>query len=129
MTSGATEGSGIQVDRTDGGVVVVRIPAVPSPPATWPKRELDRCLLDVIEDPATRALVIDMEDIDFAGTVLLSLLVEMHIKSKRRGKPCLVSGVRQFMSEVLKTTCLDKVLDLHPDRATAVAAAARHLDA
>ena len=118
----------LEVDRTPDGVACVTVPPAPAPGAIWPTLELEKEFLAIVDEPETRALVVDLGRLDFAGTSLISLLVQMHIKARRRNKPHFICSVGKFVCDVLKATRLNRVLDLCEDRNEALDNARSSLD-
>ena len=102
-----------------GGVVVVIHPPVKLDDFTLFSAS-GNLLSGIIDDPETKGVVIDLANVEFAGTALLSMLVCANIRARKRGKSCAVCCVGDRIAEVMRTVQLHKILTICPTRAEAL---------
>ena len=119
----------LEIDHTPDHIACVTLWPVPELPGVWSSRELEERVRAVVVEPETRALIVDAHQVDFAGTALISLLVELHIKAHRRGKGCFLCSVPPFVRDVIEKCRLDRVFAICRDRDEALEKARRNLDA
>lgn len=69
------------------------------------------------------AVVVECSGLDFVSTVGLSLLIRIHKRARQEGGELHISGLRPLIVELLEITRIDKMLTVHDDEESAVAAA------
>jgi len=102
-----------------GGVVVVTHPPVKLDDFTLFSAS-GNLLSGIIDAPETRGVVIDLANVEFAGTPLLSMLVCANIRARKRGKSCAVCCVGDRIAQVMRTVQLHKILTICPTRDEAI---------
>jgi len=73
-------------------------------------------------------LVIDLSGVDFIDSVGLGVVVGALKRCRTHGGDLMVAGAVPRVRALFEITRLDEIIDLHPDLATALAAAAPELD-
>ena len=73
-------------------------------------------------------VVIDLTGVDFIDSVGLGVVVGALKRCRTHGGDLMVAGAVPRVRALFEITRLDEIIDLHPDLATALAAAAPELD-
>jgi len=81
---------------------------------------LREALLGAIESGATR-LVCDLGETDFIGSDALGVLITAYLKATGRGGFVKLANPQPHLTEVLETTRLNRLFDVYPDVARALA--------
>lgn len=71
---------------------------------------------------AVRALVVDLSAVEFIDSYAVGVLVHGHHQARRNGRAYVLVATHSMIHMLFKVTGLAKVMPLHPDVATAVAA-------
>ncbi len=83
---------------------------------------LREALLGAVEAGDTR-IVCDLSDTDFICSDALGVLITAYLKARGRGGFLHLAGPRERLSEILETTRLNRLFQVYPDTAQALAAA------
>jgi len=73
-----------------------------------------------LDDPSVEILVADLGDITVCATQLLTLLVTVHIRSRKLEKEFRLCSANKFVTNVLKTTGLTSLFNIFDTRAEAL---------
>lgn len=65
-------------------------------------------------------MVIDLSDVTLLASMGLGLLVTMHKEASNNGGKVAICGLQPEIMQLLKVTHLERVLKIHPDRASAL---------
>jgi anti-anti-sigma factor len=82
--------------------------------------EAEKQLVGVIEDQDVKRMIIDLNEMEYGGTPVLSLLVHVYLKAKRRQKHLRLCDVHPYVEEVLKKTRLDHIFEIFKNRQDAL---------
>ena len=96
-----------------GKITVATLPPVKKLTSMTPLEKIRENVEAVLIKDETKALVIDLTEVKFGGTRLLSILVMMHIKAKRINKRIKFCNASEFVADGLSKTHLDKILDVY----------------
>jgi anti-sigma B factor antagonist len=103
--------------RQAGGVTVARVAA----DASWDD-EGRKALAARLEDLASRpGLVLDLGPVTFLDSTFVGLLVGLHKRARHAGGRLALCGLGAQAREVLGRTRLDRLLNLYPAEADALA--------
>lgn len=78
-------------------------------------------LLGLIEIDDSANVILDFEDVAFMSSAALLKLIAANRIIKGRGGRLKLCGIRPEIKDVFSITHLDRVLDIFPDRTTAIA--------
>ena len=84
--------------------------------------ELGRELYELAAEDGHGKLVLNFSVVEYFSSAVLGKLIKLHGKMKAGGGMLKLSNIRPQIQEVFKICCLDKVFDIRPDEADAVAA-------
>jgi anti-sigma B factor antagonist len=70
-----------------------------------------------------RSIVLDFGDLDYMNSGGIGLLVTLLVRVQRAGQRLLAVGLSDHYRQILALTRLDEVIGIHPDEASALAAA------
>jgi len=82
---------------------------------------LREALLGAVEGGETR-VICDLSDTDFICSDALGVLITAYLKARGRGGFLHLAGPRDRLSEILETTRLNRLFQIFPDTAQALAA-------
>jgi anti-anti-sigma factor len=105
----------IEIERQED-LAIVSLPASLQHLLPESAEEASRKLVGLIEDPAVNKMVIDLNELEYGGTPVLALLVQVYLKAKRRQKHLRICQVHPYVEEVLKKTRLDHLLEIFASR-------------
>lgn len=84
--------------------------------------ELGRELYQLAAEVGRGKLVLNFAVVEFLSSAVLGKLIKMHGKVKAGGGTLKLCNIRPQIYEVFKICCLDRVFDIEPDEAAALAA-------
>lgn len=70
-----------------------------------------------------RAIVLDFSDLEYMNSGGIGLLVTLLVRVQRGGQRLLAVGLSEHYQQILSLTRLDEAIGIHPDEASALAAA------
>jgi anti-anti-sigma factor len=70
-----------------------------------------------------RAIVLDFSDLEYMNSGGIGLLVTLLVRVQRGGQRLLAVGLSEHYRQILSLTRLDEAIGIHPDEASALAAA------
>lgn len=76
-----------------------------------------------VSEGGVRAILLDFSDLAYMNSGGIGLLVTLLVRVQRAGQRLLATGLSEHYRQILSLTRLDEAIDIHPDRATAMAAA------
>ncbi len=71
---------------------------------------------------AGRKLLVDFSPVQFISSMTIGLIVRLYSECKRKGIRLMLCGLSPNLVEAFKLSGLSKMLDIHPDEATAIEA-------
>ena len=74
-------------------------------------------------DQGGRALLLDFTDLEYMNSGGIGLLVTLLVRVQRAGQQLLAVGLTDHYRQILSLTRLDEAIGIHPDEASALAAA------
>lgn len=80
--------------------------------------------LDSVTDPTSRAVVIDMQSLDYISSAGLRAIMQAVRKMQQQGGSLALCSLSSDVRAVFQTSGFDQLIDIHPSRAEAVAAVA-----
>ena len=84
--------------------------------------ELGRELYQLAAEDGHGKLVLNFSEVEFLSSAVLGKLIRLNGKVKAGGGALKLCNVRPQIYEAFKICCLDKVFDIRPDEADALAA-------
>lgn len=75
------------------------------------------------DGPATRAVLLDFGPLSYMNSSGIGLLVTMLVRANRQRQQLLAFGLSDHYRQILNLTRLDEAIHVHPDEASALAAA------
>jgi len=81
--------------------------------------QLTKCM----ETEGVNILIVDMSKIEKCGTLLLTVLVRLHIRAKKRDKILRLCEISHFVHDSIKITGLEKLFRIFDYREDAIAGA------
>jgi len=81
-------------------------------------QELDQAAL---EASGNRKMLLDFQNVEYMSSAMLGKLIHLHKKCKTDKIKLKMSAIAKNPLDVFKITKLDKLFEIHPDTATAVA--------
>lgn len=118
----ADEQSELKVERFDG---VVEVSFVQGPILSGQDSTEDQ-LLSVCDDASVTLVMIDMVNVSYLHSGVLSQLVKMHTRLADRGGMLVLCRLQTQAIEVLSITRLDDHLSVAPTRASALSMLRQH---
>ena len=99
-----------------GDLVVVKLPVTV---ATFNPPVADLVMQQIEEqlvDPGLKMLVADLRDINTCGTNFLTLLVRLHIRTKKCGKRLRLCELSSFVDSALRLASIASLFEIHKYR-------------
>jgi anti-sigma B factor antagonist len=112
---------GVSSEKVPGGWVVDVSGEVDLHTAPQVRAALDAAVGEVVADPACRAVLVDLTAVTFMDSTGLGELVGAHKAVQRGGGRLHLAVGNDRVARLLALTGLDEVLEVHPDRDTALA--------
>jgi anti-sigma B factor antagonist len=84
-------------------------------------REVESRIDEVAVDPA-RKLILDLSGVEYSDSSGLGLIMILYGKMKSLGGQLRIVAPNDFVLDLFKKTCIDSILIVDPDLATALAA-------
>lgn len=112
----------IELDVTEQGNCIVVSPKVTDLRFDV-SNDFKQAIIDLIEEKASH-LILDISGIEFVDSTALSAFIAAKSRLAAKGKTMALCGQSKAVMGVLRLTSLDTFLNLHPDRAAALAALA-----
>lgn len=75
--------------------------------------------------PATRAIVLDLNGLEYMNSGGIGLLVTLMVRMKRENQRLFVFGLNEHYRQIFQTARLDEVIGVYDTEAAALAAAAQ----
>ena len=120
--SEATSNQPFQIERRGEIAIIIPAPEVEKmhEPMIKPAAQL---IIDSLKEDPPSALIFDLSQVDFVGSMFLSLLLHCHkrVKEHDAGTEVVVAGPSKKARELLHITALDTIWPLYDSRAEAVA--------
>lgn len=120
-TSGKGGGAAIQIERH--GDIAVIVPASEVETMQW---ELIEQAAEIVIAPLTRdpaaAVIVDLSQVSYFGSVFLSLLLRCHKRVKQQGGEMVLCGASERARELLRLTALDTIWAIYDNREQAIKA-------
>jgi len=111
----------LPVDRHGELAVLTPSPAV----VTAPEDVLERAGKDALEQLRAlppRGVVVDLSQVDYFGSLFISMLVRCHTLLRKQGSKLVIAGASARARELLRLTALDELWAQYPTRMDAVQA-------
>ena len=102
----------LQVEQS-GKITIVALPPITRITASPPIEEIREGLEKILASDTTKALIIDLKNVEYGGTRLLSTLVMIHIRAKKLGKRLKICNASEFVADGLSQTHLDQILEVY----------------
>jgi anti-anti-sigma factor len=121
MTATAQSVPLFEVTHRDQTVVIKPSSAV----ATALENDLQQAasrVLDPLRARPPRAIVVDLSQLDYFGSLFLTFLIRCHSLLKKQDGRLVLAGASPRAREVLCLTALDSLWDTYPDAPAAIAA-------
>lgn len=83
--------------------------------------EMQSDLFRLVEEDAPRGGVIDLKNVAFISSQALGVLVTLRLKAARGNTRLVLAGVREPLLEIVTLTQIDKLYELFPSSAAALA--------
>ena len=103
------------------GVVVITAPEAPLH-KYFPEEQYADLLCEVVNANLSKEIILDLSQIEFGRTPLLSALVRAHVAASRRHRKLAICSPTRFLRDVLRKMRLDHLLQIFPSREEALAA-------
>jgi anti-sigma B factor antagonist len=78
--------------------------------------------IDEVADANVRKLILDVSAVDYADSAGIGLFMILYGKMKTVGGQLRIVAPNQALLDLFKRTCIDSILTIDPDLATALAA-------
>src|SRR5271166_3775912 len=111
----------IKIVRDVGIAVITPSPEVEKMPENMMEQAAQLVLAPLRADPPN-GLIFDLSQVDYVGSVFLSLLLRFHKRVKEHGSEVVVAGASPRARELLHMTALDTLWALYDNRVDALAA-------
>jgi anti-sigma B factor antagonist len=109
----------VDIDRTTPATPIVKLSGRMT--LGMRLREVESRIDEAAGDPAHK-LILDLSGVDYSDSSGLGLIMILHGKMASAGGQLRIVGPNEFMLELFKKTCIDSILTVDPDLATALAA-------
>jgi len=103
---------GLTVEKL-GNITVATLPPVKKLTPAPPVEEIRRRLESILRSDDTKALIIDLSQVEYGGTRFLSMLVMVHIRAKKLKKRVKFCNLSEFVADGLSKTHLNEILDTY----------------
>lgn len=121
MTRESTHSQSFRIERHGDVAVVVPSPEVESMSESLIQQAAEMVLAPLRTNPPA-GLIIDLEQVEYFGSVFLSFLLRCHLLLKKTGSEVVLAGASQRARELLRLTALDTLWALYESRAQALEA-------
>src|SRR6266403_1906565 len=121
MTAKTTQSESFRVERHGDIAVIIPSPEVESMPENLIQQAAQMVLAPLRADPPA-CLVIDLSQVRFFGSVVISFLLKCHMLVKKHGSEVVLAGASDRIRELLHLTALDTLWALYSTRAEALEA-------
>jgi anti-sigma B factor antagonist len=108
----------VNIDRTTPATPIVKLSGRMT--LGMRLREVESRIDEVAADPA-RKLILDLSAVEYSDSSGLGLIMILYGKMKSAGQLRIVAP-NEFVLDLFKKTCIDTILTVDPDLATALAA-------
>ena len=103
---------GLTVEKS-GNITIATLPPVRKLTSAPPVEEIRLKLEALLASDDTKALIIDLADVEYGGTRILSMLVMVHIRAKKLKKRIKFCNLSEFIADGLSKTHLNEILDTY----------------
>ncbi len=109
-----------QIKHHGDVAVVIPSPEVEQLPESLMQPAASMLLTPLKENPPSHVIV-DLAGVRYFGSAFITLLLRLHLISKKQGSELILCGVNSRVRELLKTTALDTLWALYETRQEALA--------
>jgi anti-sigma B factor antagonist len=109
----------VNIDRTTPATPIVKLSGRMT--LGMRLREVESRIDEVAADPA-RKLILDLSAVEYSDSSGLGLIMILYGKMKSAGGQLRIVAPNEFVLDLFKKTCIDTILTVDPDLATALAA-------
>lgn len=83
--------------------------------------QMHRDLIRLLDETQDKKLLLDFTQVQFMSSAALGMLIRVHKKCRERGIALKLCSIAPQIIQVFKVTSLDRVFEIHPNEAAAMA--------